>query len=133
MACRMTPPAFSAVVQEVVPMHPDLLPPTPLSGVIPAASASPAPPASCQDSGMPAIIRRSQEAFRRDLPRLLRSRKRYRQWVAYHGDEQIGFAATNTKLYHECYRRGLKDGEFFVRCVLPEMSDDEDSTPMHDV
>jgi hypothetical protein len=38
-------------------------------------------------------------AFRRDLPRLLEQHSR--QWVAYCGDRQMGFAATKTKLYQQ--------------------------------
>ena len=71
--------------------------------------------------GIPPIISRSQAAFRRDLPRLLAERPG--QWVAYRGEEQIGFGATKTELYQECLRRGLKRDEFLVRSVEPEMDE----------
>ena len=71
--------------------------------------------------GIPPTISRSQAAFRRDLPRLLAERPG--QWVAYHGDEQIGFGATKTELYQNCLRRGLKRDEFLVRSVEPEMNE----------
>jgi len=35
------------------------------------------------------MIARSQAAFRRDLPDLLKTH--YRQWVAYHGEDRIRF------------------------------------------
>ncbi|HEX5271221.1 MAG TPA: hypothetical protein VFW33_12060, partial [Gemmataceae bacterium] len=41
----------------------------------------------------PPLFRRSQEAFWRDLPELLKSRRTRGKWVAYHGDERIGIAA----------------------------------------
>jgi hypothetical protein len=55
---------------------------------------------------------RSQEAFYRDLPGLLKTH--CRQWVAYHGDECLGFARTQTELHERCLRQGLQDGEFIV-------------------
>jgi hypothetical protein len=39
---------------------------------------------------------------------------RSRQWVAYHGDERVGFGKTQTEVYQECFRRGLQRGEFYV-------------------
>jgi hypothetical protein len=54
----------------------------------------------------------SQEAFYRDLPELLRTY--CKQWVAYHGDERIGFARSKTELYERCLRRGFKEDEFIV-------------------
>jgi hypothetical protein len=77
--------------------------------------------ASDAEFRIPSIIRRSIAAFHRDLPRLLAERPG--QWVAYRGDEQLGFAATKTELYHECFRRGLKRDEFLVRSVEPEMDE----------
>ena len=90
------------------------------------SQATPTPTPS-PDSGIAPMIQRSMAAFRRDLPQLLQSMKRFRQWVAYHGDEQIGFASTDTELYEECYRRGLRDEEFVVCFVIPEMTEVEES------
>jgi hypothetical protein len=84
------------------------------------------------DSEIPPLIRTSQEAFRRELPQLLKSKKRFRQWVAYHGDECLGFAATDTDLYEECFRRGLQEHEFVVRCIVPEVPENLDATPSFD-
>jgi hypothetical protein len=83
--------------------------------------------------GIPPGIQRSQEAFRRNLPRLLENRKLYRQWAAYHGDELIGFARSETDLYEKCFQRGLKEEEFVVCCVVPEMPADRDVTPLCEV
>jgi hypothetical protein len=36
------------------------------------------------------------------------------QWVAFHGDEFLGCASSQTQLFQRCLRRGLKDGDFAV-------------------
>ncbi len=58
------------------------------------------------------LYAQSQEAFYRELPKLLKTHGG--QWVAYHGDELVGFARTQTELYERCVRRGLKPDEFMV-------------------
>ena len=85
---------------------------------------APAPPeaASTHACGIAPMIAQSQAAFRRDLPELLKSR--YRWWVAYHGDERIGFGKTETELYKECFRRGLSEDEFVVRSIQPDAAEE---------
>jgi hypothetical protein len=68
---------------------------------------------------IPPLIERSQDAFRRDLPRLLREHPR--QWVAYHGDERVAVGPAKRQLYQECLRRGFRVGEFVVRSIEPEV------------
>lgn len=68
---------------------------------------------------IPPGIRKSQEAYWRDLPKLLPLKSPTRQWVAYHGDERVGFAKTSEALYQRCLRRGLKRGEFYVARLRP--------------
>src|SRR4051812_28070386 len=52
----------------------------------------PAPVSAGADAcPIPPGIRRSQEAYWRDLPELLKRKSRTRRWVGYHGDERIGF------------------------------------------
>ncbi len=76
---------------------------------------SPQSPSPSQASfEIPPGIRRSQEAFWRDLPNLLKQKKLIGRWVCYHGDEQIGVAKTDTELVQACLRRGLKRNEFYV-------------------
>ena len=89
------------------------------------ASHEPSPPvvsAAEHVCGIPPMVAKSQEAFRRDLPQLLN--ERYRWWVAYHGDERIGFGKTETELYKECFRRGLTEDEFVVRSIQPDAADE---------
>lgn len=70
------------------------------------------------------MIERSQAAFRRELPELMKTRAR--EWVAYHGDQCLGFGRTQFELYDLCFRRGLHDDEFVVRSIEPEMADEID-------
>jgi hypothetical protein len=75
----------------------------------------PAPASSGQRSiEIPPGIRRSQEAFWRDLQDLLKQRSWRGQWVCYCGDERIGIAKTKTKLVWRCLKRGLDRREFYV-------------------
>ncbi|MBW3541612.1 MAG: hypothetical protein KY476_15190 [Planctomycetes bacterium] len=72
----------------------------------------------------PPMITQSIAAFRRDLPDLLK--KHRGQWVAYHGDERIGFGRRQTPLYQECLRRGLARDEFIVTLVEPGVFDPDE-------
>jgi hypothetical protein len=71
---------------------------------------------------IPPMIQRSQAAFRRDMHLLMKTH--HGQWVAYHGEKRLGFARSKVKLVQECLRKGLKDDEFVVRGIGPEMPDD---------
>ncbi len=103
-----------------------------MSTVQPNPDPAAAPEAVEYVCNIPPGIRRSQEAFRRDLPQLLANKKLEGQWVAYHGDERIGIARSARTLYRECYRRGLKDEEFDVCRIEPEEPDDLDCTPFYE-
>ena len=54
-------------------------------------------------------------AFQRDLPRLWVERPG--QWVAYHGDRLIGFAARKHELYQQCFQQGFARDAFVVFCI----------------
>ena len=69
------------------------------------------------------MIQKSIDAFRRDLPDMLKTHRG--NWVAYHGDERMGFGKTETELYHECFRRGLTRDDFVV-CGVEESVFDPD-------
>lgn len=70
---------------------------------------------------IPPRIRCSQEAYWRELPGLLSLASRRCRWVAFHGDKRIGFGCTETELYQECHRRGLKDDEIYVGRLRPSL------------
>ena len=78
-------------------------------------------PSSVPERGngvLPGVLR-SQEAYWRDLPDLLKLKFPERQWVAYHGEQRVGFASSDVELYRECERRGIPVGEFYVDRVEP--------------
>ena len=56
--------------------------------------------------------------FQRDLPQLWAERPG--QWVAYQGEQRLGFAAHKHELYQECFRRGLQREEFVIFCIEPQ-------------
>ena len=101
-------------------MHPDL--PTPAEAapeMTPARAASDFPPVI-----LPPMIELSLAAFRRDLSELMNTH--YREWVAYHGEERLGFGKTEFELYQVCFRMGLTEEEFLVRSVESEMAEEAD-------
>jgi hypothetical protein len=76
---------------------------------------SPAPASPSQlPLEIPPGIRRSQEAFWRDLPELLKQRKLRGQWVCYHGDERVGVSKDDAELFRRCRERGLEESDFDV-------------------
>src|SRR5579871_950206 len=68
-------------------------------------------PAEQAAAAIPLGIRRAQEAFRRDLPRLLENRKLRGQWAAYHKDERVGIAPRMADLTRVCLGRGLAEDD----------------------
>jgi hypothetical protein len=78
-----------------------------------------------QEAEKPSLGSLALAAFRSDLPRLLEERPG--QWVAYHGDQLVGFAATDRELHQECIRRGYRGPDYTVRCIELEPPDVEDS------
>jgi len=70
------------------------------------------------------MIQKSIDAFRRDLPELLKTHPG--KWVAYHGDERVGFGKTETGLYQACFRRGLTRDDFIVGFVTPGAFDPDE-------
>jgi hypothetical protein len=89
------------------------------------------PPSDLQSFDLPPMIERSLAAFRRDLPELMKTH--YRKWVAYHGDERIGFGKSQTELYQQCFRRGLTEEEFVVRNIEPQEPEEVDPEELMDI
>jgi len=71
-------------------------------------------------AGIPPGILRSQQAFWRDLPELLRNKRNRGRWVAYHLEERIGVAADEVKLVREIVRRGIADDEYYLGRIEPD-------------
>jgi hypothetical protein len=78
-----------------------------------------ATPADLPEQEIPEGIRLSKEAYRRDLPELLKQKKLFHQWIAYHRHERLGIAASQRTLLLECYKRDLTDDEIYVGWIDP--------------
>jgi hypothetical protein len=65
-------------------------------------------------TGVSPLMLRSQQAFWRDLPELLKKWRYRDKWVAYHGDERIAIAKSGTELVQLCLARGLQRGDFYL-------------------
>lgn len=76
------------------------------------------------DSGPLPTIQESIDAFRRDLPELLKTHPG--KWVAYHGHERLGVGKTQTELYQQGFRRGLTQNDFIVGFVEPGAFDPDE-------
>jgi hypothetical protein len=75
---------------------------------------------------IPEGIRKSQAAFFRELPELLKDRRLRGRYIAYHGDERIGIARDDIPLVRECLRRGLKDDEYDLFVIEPQSQEPEE-------
>ena len=75
------------------------------------------------DDAVSPVLAESLAAFRRDLPGLLKTARG--KWVAHHGQQQIGISRTAATLYQRCFRPGLRDHEFLVSYISPEIPDNE--------
>jgi hypothetical protein len=64
------------------------------------------------------LAQQALRAFQRHLPQLWPERPG--QWVAYHGEQQIGFALHKHELYQACFQRGLQRDEFVIFCIKPQ-------------
>jgi hypothetical protein len=74
---------------------------------------------------IPAGYLRSKEAFLRDLPALLKQKRRLGQWVAYHGDKRLGFGTSQAELYQKFLRRGLAWADLYVGRIRPHLPEPE--------
>jgi len=71
-------------------------------------------PRSGAELHVPEGIRKSQDAFFRDLPELLKDRRLKGRYVAYHGDQRIAIAGDDAPLIRECLRHGLKPDDYDI-------------------
>ena len=69
---------------------------------------------------IPPLRLHSMQAFWRDLTELLKVRRNRGRWAAYHGEERVAISRSPADAYQECFRRGLKRGEFFVGWLKEE-------------
>ena len=75
---------------------------------------------------VPEGIRRSKEAFLRELPDLLRRKRLLYRWVLYYGDKQIGISRRADKLLRKCGKLGLRNDEFYLGVIEPHSPEPEE-------
>jgi hypothetical protein len=63
-------------------------------------------------AGTPRLREKGEASFYRDLSAILAERGP--TWVAYYGDEQIGFGKSKSELFERCLKQGLSADEFIV-------------------
>ena len=80
-------------------------------------AGTPQRPAHQPHPEIPPMVLRSEQAFWRDLPELLKKRRNRGKWVAYHGEERVAITRSDVEAYQACFRRGLKPEEFYVGTV----------------
>ena len=83
-------------------------------------------PRSGAELDVPAGIRRSQEAFFRDLPEMLNDRRLLGKYVAYRGDERLKYGRSEIEVIRDCLRRGLTDDEYDIFVVEPQSAEPEE-------
>lgn len=76
-------------------------------------------------------IRRSKEAFLRDLSSLLADPKKLGLWTAYYGAERIGISRNPRDLIRQIARRGIRDEEFYLGVIRPHEPEPEEVEPIH--
>ena len=75
---------------------------------------------------VPEGIRRSKEAFLRELPALLARKRLHGRWVIYHGNLQLGIARRGDKLLRKCAKLGLRNDEIYVGVIEPHCTEPEE-------
>ena len=87
------------------------------------------PECSCENplaEQVPEGIRRSKEAFLRELPGLLGRKRLLGRWVLYHGNSQIGISRRADKLLRKAHMLGLKNDEFYFGVIEPHSAEPEE-------
>jgi hypothetical protein len=77
---------------------------------------SSSPPAPEPSFEVPCGILRSQQAFWRDLPELLKNKRNHGKWACYHRDERVGIG-THEQLIRACIQRGIPDDAFHLDLI----------------
>jgi hypothetical protein len=79
--------------------------------------------------GLPPIpegLRKSREAFLRDLPRLLQDERFKEKWVLYRGEKRLAVASTHDELMDACEKHGLQAGEYWTDKVVYHQPEPEE-------
>lgn len=81
------------------------------------AAASVGQSGAVDDRATPPGVERSQAAFLRDLPGLLKNKKHDRWFALYHGDTCLRIARSYENLLRECQRRGIQSNAFYIGII----------------
>jgi hypothetical protein len=87
------------------------------------------PDVPCEDvptEQVPEGIRRSKEAFLRELPGLLARKRLHGRWVIYHGDVQVAISRRPDKVLRKAHQLGLKNDQFYFGKVEPYSPEPEE-------
>jgi len=74
---------------------------------------------SDMDTEVPAIVEQGIAAFSRDLDALLKEHPK--EWVAYHGPEQVAMGRTDYEVLQDCLAKGFNEGELVIRRIQPDL------------
>ena len=75
---------------------------------------------------MPEGIRRSKEAFLRDLPELM-TRKRLRgRWALYHLEKRVGIWRNPRWMERKIVKLGLNEDEYYASVIRPRSPEPEE-------
>ena len=85
---------------------------------------NPAAESARQSVAIPPGILEGRRAFLRDLPDLLKTN--HGDWAAYTKDHRVGCGPSKRELYQKCLDQGLKEGEFVVCSVVPDVPSQAD-------
>jgi hypothetical protein len=75
---------------------------------------------------VPPGILRSQQAFWKDLPELLKNKRNRGKWVCYHGDERVGIGDHKALIRETLQRRIPEDAYYIDRIQWQELAPWED-------
>jgi len=77
------------------------------------------PPAQGTAPDIAPNILRSMQAYWRELPELLKTRRNQGKWVAYHGEERVGVGADDVSLIRELLRRAVPEDAYYLATIRP--------------
>ena len=73
----------------------------------------------------PPEFERCRAAFLRDLPDLLRDKRRAGMWVLYHGSKRVKSGRTQKELIRLCHKKGWRQGDYYVDMIIPHAAEPE--------
>jgi hypothetical protein len=75
---------------------------------------------------IPESLRRSKEAFLRDLPELLARKRLHGRWVLYHGDKRVGIWRNPRAMIRRIVKLGFRMDEYYSDLIEPHSEEPEE-------